>query len=131
MRKAAYVASAALVALVVTACVSTPTQPTSFFDLVKTGTPRQIQAAIAQSVDVNALNQYGLTPLMIAAAYNKNPTVVSMLLKAGADLEARDQYGNTALMGAATLQQNPQVIAALLDAGAHLEARDTLFGMTA
>ena len=39
-------------------------QTAAFFDLVKTGSPLDVQAAIDIGVDVNARNEDGLTPLI-------------------------------------------------------------------
>jgi len=99
--------------------------------LVRTGTPQQIQAAIDQGEDVNAHDKLlGWTALIYAAAYNPNPEVITVLLKAGADIKARNKDGETALMLAAQYNQNPEVITTLLRAGADLEARDSSFGWT-
>jgi hypothetical protein len=111
--------------------VSAPAQTSAFFELVKTGTPQSIQAAIDKGADVNAV--YGLdgtTALMLAAEDNPDADVVAALLKAGAEIEARDEIDRTALMFAAEDNPNPDVIAALLKAGAEIEARDD-FGYTA
>jgi len=76
-----------------------------------------------------ARDKFGLNPL-ITAAGDKNPEVITTLLKAGADIEARElHYGNTALLWAAWNNPNPEVIATLLIAGADIEARDK-FGLT-
>jgi ankyrin repeat protein len=99
-------------------------QTTDFFRLVSEGgTPDDIQAAISNGADVNAQGKDGRTPLMGAAAYNQNPEVITILLKADAGIEARDSaYGGTALMWAAANNENPEVIAALLKAGADIKA---------
>ena len=52
--------------------------------------------------DVNATdNKLGSTPLHWAARENKNPDVITALLKAGADIDARDRGGATPLHWAA------------------------------
>jgi ankyrin repeat protein len=102
-------------------------QTTDFFELVKTGTPQDVQAAIDMGADPNGRSSNGLTPLMIAAAYNTNPEVIKTLLKAGADLKARDLYnmGATVFVWAAWGNSNPEVITTLLKAGADVYSRDT------
>ena len=50
---------------------------------VMLATPKEIQAAIDGEKDVNACIGV-LTPLITAAAYNKDPAVIATLLKAGA-----------------------------------------------
>ena len=97
----------------------------TFIELVETGTPRQIQAAIDQGEDVNAQDKLlDWTALMHAARFNKNPEVITTLLKAGADVNAKDTDGWTALMWAAWKNQNLRVITALLKAGADAKAKD-------
>jgi ankyrin repeat protein len=105
-------------------------QTTDFFELVKTGTPKNVQAAIDKGADVKARGSDGFTPLMIAAQYSSNPEVIGVLLKAGADLKARDSAGATALMLAAGGNSTPTVIAKLCSSGADINARD-LDGKTA
>jgi len=45
---------------------------------------------------VNARNQGGITPLMIAAAADQ-PELVGLLVQAGAKIDARSETGETAL----------------------------------
>src|SRR5271157_2612789 len=98
---------------------------TSFESIVKTGTPESIQAAIDQGADVNAKNEDGFTPLILAAISNPDPNVIATLLKAGANVNARDtKLGLTPLMWATRWRQNPKVISALLHAGADIDARN-------
>ena len=101
------------------------------YGIAQAGTPQDMQAAIDKGANVNEAVG-GMTPLIIAAWYNKDPEVITMLVKAGADIEARDSvHGKTALLWAAYANPNPEVTAALLKAGADLEARDKVDGMTA
>jgi ankyrin repeat protein len=103
----------------------------TFIKLVETGTPQQVQTAIDQGEDVNAREKFlGWTALMYAARFNKNPEVITTLLKAGADINARDEIGGTALMAAAMDNQNPDVIITLLKAAADGKAKDDA-GLTA
>jgi uncharacterized caspase-like protein len=104
-------------------------QKTHFFELAKTGTPQDVQGAIDNGADINALDNEGSTPLMYAAEYN-NPDVVTTLLRAGADVNTKDKQGMTALMCAAQINQNPEVITVLLKAGADLKAQDNRMGLT-
>jgi hypothetical protein len=57
----------------------------AFFELVRTGTPQQIQSAIRSGADVNARDMSGWTPLIWAASSNTNPEVIITLLDNGAD----------------------------------------------
>ena len=94
---------------------------TSFYQLVKTGTPQDVQDAISNGADVNEVGNGNWTPLMVA----NSPDVISMLLKAGAHVSARESYdGGTALMWQADMCKNPAVIAMLLKAGADVKDQD-------
>ena len=120
MRKRIAVAVVLAVLLAASACAQTA----DFFTLVGSGTPQDVQAAISKGADVSARNKVGQTPLIVAADINRNPEVITTLLKAGADIEARDTvHGGTALLWAASFNQNPDVITALLKAGADISAR--------
>jgi ankyrin repeat protein len=80
----------AVVLICLVALSSTHAQTTDFFELVQTGTPQTIQAAIDQGTDVSGSNKNGWTALMVAAANNQNPEVIAALIKAGADVTACD-----------------------------------------
>ena len=67
-----------------------------FLELVKKGTPNQVQEAIEAGADLRAQDQGGLTPLMYAAKNNPNPEVITVPLKAGADGKAKSNEGKTA-----------------------------------
>ncbi|TFG58602.1 MAG: ankyrin repeat domain-containing protein [Spirochaetales bacterium] len=66
-----------------------------FFELLATGTPGQVRTAIKAGLDVNADLGDGYTSLMIAAAYNTNPEVITILLKAGANVNFQMRDGKT------------------------------------
>ena len=53
-------------------------------------------ALIKAGADVNARAEWGVTPLVLAAAKNTNPEVLSVLINAGANVNARDEDGKTA-----------------------------------
>jgi len=78
----------------------------SLFDLVKMGTPEQVQAAIKSGAQVNDSDTLGQTPLMHGAECNENPDVITTLLKAGADAKAKSIEGKTAFDYA---QNNPTI----------------------
>jgi len=95
------------------------------FTLAEGGTPERIQAAINAGAKLDDREGIlGMTPLMHAAKFNKNPDVITTLLKAGAKIDERDKYGETPLMYAAEHQENPDVISTLLNAGAKIDERD-------
>lgn len=101
-----------------------PSKTPSILEVVRTGSPQDIQSSIDSGADVMSSDSTGMTPLMYAARDNQDPEVIAVLVKAGADLEARDKYGWTALMLAARRNRNPQVLQSLLDAGADAKAAD-------
>ena len=84
-------------------------------DWWETATQREIAAEIA-TVDVNAQDEHGGTPLHWTAGYG-TPANLTFLLKAGADVSTRSDRGWTPLHSAA-LFGNPAKVLALLDAGA-------------
>jgi ankyrin repeat protein len=104
-------------------------QAMDFFELVSTGTPQDVQAAISNGADVNVQSNYGRIPMMEAAKWNPNPEVIIVLLKAGTDVNARDRDGRTPLMFAARYNSNPEVITSLLKAGTDAKAKDN-YGYT-
>ena len=109
-------------------------QTKTFFELAKTGTPQDVQAAISKGADVNAKEQCptgrGRTALMYAAEFNPNPEVITTLLTAGADLNAQENNGATALLFAAGENPNPKVVTTLLTAGADLNTKRVHNGVT-
>ena len=72
--------------------------------------------------DVHARNDTGDTPLHVAALWNGNPAVITVLLEAGADVHARNEDEETPLHEAARSNPNPAVSAVLVDAGADVHA---------
>ena len=57
---------------------------------------------------MNAVTNDGVTALEAAATTNKNPEIVSLLLKNGSDVNHRDRFGGTLLIGAAANNENPR-----------------------
>jgi ankyrin repeat protein len=111
------------------ALASAYAQTKDFFELVKTGTPQDVQAAIQNGASVHARmsgvpQEQGKTPLSYAAQYNPDPEVITVLLKAGAGVKEMDTLQETPLMLAAKYNQNPEVIAILLKGGANAKARN-------
>ena len=114
----------------------------------RVATAEATAACLEAGADVNARNENGMTPLLLATSFpggstpgapaSEDPAVVSVLLEAGADVDARAGGGNTALINAAGgklvetmrggmfgLADNPGIVAALLAAGADVNARST------
>ena len=64
-------------------------------ELLKTATVDEVIGCLQAGVDPNAHNKRGNTPLHEAAAWNKDPSVITALLHAGADLNGRNKIGST------------------------------------
>ncbi|HVP19409.1 MAG TPA: ankyrin repeat domain-containing protein [Spirochaetia bacterium] len=95
-----------------------PALSTDLLDIAQGATPSDIQQALGKGADPNAVDSFGRTVLMIAAAYNPDPAVITALVKAGAKVNTRGPQGWTPLIMAAYSSSNPSVVLALLAAGA-------------
>ena len=77
------------------------TKPTSanhnLWQIAKQGDVIELEQALARGADVNACNNLGLTPLMMAA-YHGQTAMVKSLVEHGADINAVDNGGLTAAM---------------------------------
>lgn len=114
----------AFVLVLISSCAPTTAQTKKLFDLLESGTPQDVQAAISKGADVKAHDSYyGATPLMGAISYDQKPEVIATLLKAGSDVNAQDNEGRTPLMDAALYNHHPEVITMLLAAGADAKAK--------
>jgi ankyrin repeat protein len=91
---------------------------------VKRGDIASTKLLIEAGADVNAKNEGGATPLHWAAAYNKNPEILTLLIKAGADVNATAVNGSTPLQDAVWFNKNPEVTTLLIKAGADVNAKD-------
>ena len=96
----------------------------SLFDLAKSGSPAQVQAALNAGAKADRRDADGETPLMYAAVFNRDPEVIRILVAAGAGVGDRDKDGHTALMWAARNNASPGVIFALVKAGAAVGDRN-------
>lgn len=88
----------------------------------KSGDTQTIADLINKGADVNARNEYGLTPLIIACD-NNNPEAVSLLLEHGADVNAQDDSGRTPLM-IAVQSSDGDIVSLLISRGSDINARD-------
>ena len=66
----------------------------------------------------------GLTPLMLASAYNPNAEIIEALIRAGALTDVNDGSGRTPLHLAAAMNDSPSVVACLLRGGASASKKD-------
>jgi hypothetical protein len=75
--------------------------PDNLFTAVVSKDLTALAAMVDRGVDVNARNDAGQTPLMMAATQNGSEKLIELLVFQGADIRARDKSGMTALMHAA------------------------------
>ena len=99
-----------------------PANAADFFDTCGSGTAEQVALMIARGADVSVRNEFGFTPLFIAAQENARPEVIVALVKAGADVNAKNPGGMAPLMAAAAFNPSNNVIEALINAGADVKA---------
>ncbi len=114
-------------------------------DFARIATADATAACVAAGADLNAHDEGGNTPLLLAtylwaggmhgSPASEDPAVVTVLLEAGANVNARNNARTTALHNAADGQaaepgaswndrvENPAIVAALLAAGADVNAR--------
>mgnify|MGYP005628010029 CR=1 FL=1 len=99
-----------------------PERDRSFHDVVESSDLNYIGALLYSGIDVNKKDEYGRTPIHIAAFWC-TPEICSLLLSEGADVNARDRIGQTALHVA--LESRSCLVAELLiSRGADLDAKD-------
>ncbi len=75
-------------------------------------TLQRVKQAVAAGANINGTDQFGTTPLMVAACFTNNNPFVSYLIQQGADLTLKDLEGRTAF-DYALLGFNPKTIAFL------------------
>ena len=88
------------------------------FALARSISVEEVEQLIQEGADVNAVDNRGITPLMIAAGYNTNPEIIQILINVGANVNAVGNTDSTPLMWAATWNSNPEVLLVLLENGA-------------
>jgi ankyrin repeat protein len=84
-----------------------------------------VQKLLEYDADINAVNEYGSTPLQWASRglYLEEDATLRLLLKHGADVNARDEDGSTPLHEASKYGAL-EVARLLLEYGADVEAKD-------
>jgi predicted component of type VI protein secretion system len=87
-------------------------------DWWKEASTTDVKTEIENGVDVNFGDEYGETPLHIAAEYG-SPENIQMLIEAGADVNSKTASGYTPLHVAAEIGP-PENVQVLIDAGADI-----------
>ena len=88
-----------------------------------------VSKLVAARADVTTPNEYGVTPMKLAAE-NGSAAAIRVLLDAGASPNVVDGAGETALM-TAVRSGSADAVKLLLDRGASVDARDAEFRQTA
>jgi len=94
------------------------------FQAIQKGSQAQVETLLSGGTDVNARDDNGLTPLMVAAFLGR-VDVVRLLLQKGADVNARDLQGEGALIKASAAGRD-EVVGLLLKKGADVNAKELL-----
>ena len=80
-----------------------------------------VQAILDHGADVDAINKYNKTALLIACMHGKIDAI-NVLLKAGADTNITETYGHTCLHKAVNANCDEQTVQAIIDHGADVNA---------
>jgi ankyrin repeat protein len=88
---------------------------------VATGDVERVRALLESGADVNALDGYGQTALMLAS-HKGHVQVVRKLVAYGANLDHTAKFGLSALM-LAVIADHPKVVRVLMEAGADATIR--------
>ena len=94
--------------------------PELWHDLTSDGLKRLLN----EDNDISHRDGVGMTALVHAAQYSRDPGVLRLLLDNGARVDIRDEGGWTPLMRAARTNPNPEIHATLIEAGADVNARN-------
>nr|UVF58849.1 ankyrin repeat protein E2 [synthetic construct] len=98
-------------------------------EAARAGQDDEVRILMANGADVNATDNWGDTPLHLAAVRG-HLEIVEVLLKAGADVNASDEMlGDTPLHLAAADDGHLEIVEVLLKHGADVNAQDK-FGKT-
>jgi len=89
------------------------------------GKNQMVEWLIGKGADINAIDDYGCTPLHDAVRAKKSDTV-GILLKYGAEINARDNNGNTPLHTAMSRNANSTIVDVLLNRNADVNIANNI-----
>ena len=89
----------------------------ALIEAVMSGNLMKLRQLVADGANVNLTNRLGMTPLMVAAQWNR-PGIVSFLLSNGADVQAQEHSSGCNALMFACLSGNPEVVRLVLKHGA-------------
>jgi tetratricopeptide (TPR) repeat protein len=101
--------------------------PQALFTAVVNGNVEVVELLLKAGADIEAKDDFGLTPISLAA-WRGHTEVVKLLLKARADIEVKDDFGLTPISLAAS-RGHVEVAKLLLKAGVNIKTKNT-FGLT-
>ena len=81
-----------------------------------------VKDAILKGANVNALDENGSTPLMVATILKTDLKILNFLVESGANINTQNPYGNTAVMFAAIIDKS--IFRYLSDLGADTTLRN-------
>ena len=82
----------------------------------------KVRIALNLKAEVNAKNEYGITPLHLAA-WNNSRAVARLLISSGAEVNEKDKWGETPLHRAARYN-HLAVTELLISSGAEVDVKD-------
>ena len=110
-------------------------QPQSMAEILTAADEKTINLLLQKGFDINARNEDGKTPLILALENNDNLNIARLLIEAGADINAPDAEGMTPLLVATTtalnLQKQQKVLSAAQINQISLIPEEQLRGRTA
>ena len=124
---AAVLAAAGLLALAMAAPALAEISTKRLFEICRSGTVAELEAALAAGAEVNAVDERGQTALMavVANQYREGDAAkVELLLRAGADAGLKDESGRGVLHYLASWYGPPDLIRTLAAAGADAASAD-------
>lgn len=122
--RSAFQAAAIILAVTLFQAGAHAAAPDNLFAAVTSKDLTALTAMVERGADVNARNDAGQTPLMLAATQSGSEKLIELLVFQGADIRARDKSGMTALMHAAA-KGDVQNAEQLLQLGADPDSRTT------